>query len=54
MEKSSRVYVAGSGGMVGSSIVRLLKKLDYTNIITKTSKELDLRDASAVDKFFDT
>ncbi|AGE55945.1 GDP-L-fucose synthase 2 [Acanthocystis turfacea Chlorella virus MO0605SPH] len=52
MEKSSRIYVAGSGGMVGSSIVRLLKKLEYTNVITRTSKELDLRDTSAVDKFF--
>ncbi|AGE50146.1 GDP-L-fucose synthase 2 [Acanthocystis turfacea Chlorella virus Canal-1] len=54
MEKSSKIYVAGSGGMVGSAIVRLLKKLEFTNIITRTSKELDLRNASAVDKFFDT
>jgi len=54
MEKSSKIYVAGSGGMVGSAIARLLKKLEYTNVITRTSKELDLRVTSAVDKFFDT
>ena len=54
MEKSSKIYVAGSSGMVGSSIVRLLKKLEYTNVITRTSKELDLRKTASVDKFFVT
>ncbi len=52
MKLDSKVYVAGHRGMVGSSIVRLLKKSGYTNIITKTSKELDLRNQSAVSRFF--
>jgi GDP-L-fucose synthase len=43
MEFNSKIYVAGHNGLVGSAIVRKLKKLGYTNIITKTSKELDLR-----------
>ena len=52
MEKNSKIYVAGHRGMVGSAIYRKLIKEGYTNIITKTSAELDLRDQKAVSEFF--
>ena len=52
MELSSRIYVAGHRGMVGSAIVRRLEGEGYTNIITRTSKELDLRNQQAVNTFF--
>ena len=42
MEKTSKIYVAGHRGMVGSAIVRELVRQGYTNIITRTHKELDL------------
>ncbi len=53
MERDAKIYVAGHNGMVGSAIVRKLRKEGYTNIITKTSKELDLRNQDAVKKFFE-
>ena len=52
MEKNSKIYVAGHRGMVGSAIVRELKKQGYTNIITRTHKELDLCRQYEVEKFF--
>ena len=52
MELSSRMYVAGHRGMVGSAIVRKLKTLGFQNIIERTSQELDLRNQSSVDEFF--
>lgn len=52
MEKTAKIYVAGHNGMVGSSIVRQLKQEGYSNIVTRTSKELDLRNQSAVADFF--
>lgn len=52
MEKDARIYVAGHRGMVGSAIVRKLQKEGYSNIITRTSKELDLRSQQAVFDFF--
>jgi len=52
MQLNDKIYVAGHRGMVGSSIVRKLEKEGYTNIITKTSKELDLRNQQAVADFF--
>ncbi|GIV26816.1 MAG: GDP-L-fucose synthase [Bacteroidia bacterium] len=52
MDKNSKIYVAGHRGMVGSAIVRKLQKEGYTNIITKTSKELDLRNQQSVEEFF--
>lgn len=52
MNLEDKIYVAGHRGMVGSSIVRKLEKEGYTNIITKTSKELDLRNQQAVADFF--
>lgn len=51
MEKAAKIYVAGHRGMVGSAIVRKLEKEGYQNIITRTSKELDLRDQAQVDAF---
>ena len=42
MEKNAKIYVAGHRGMVGSAIVRELQRQGYTNIITRTHKELDL------------
>lgn len=53
MEKSSKIYVAGHRGMVGSAIVRKLQKEGYTNLVTRTSSELDLRDQNAVSRFFE-
>ena len=52
MEKHSKIYVAGHRGMVGSAIYRKLQKEGYTNLITKTSDELDLRNQQAVADFF--
>jgi len=51
ISKSSKIYIAGHRGMVGSAIVRKLKKEGCHNLIFKTSKELDLRNQSLVDKF---
>ena len=52
MEKDAKIYVAGHNGMVGSAIVRKLEAEGYQNIITRSSKELDLRDQQAVAGFF--
>lgn len=52
MEKNAKIYVAGHRGMVGSAIVRALRSQGYTNIITRTSKELDLRRQIDVEEFF--
>ena len=52
MEKESKIYVAGHRGMVGSAIVRELQRQGYTNIITRTHKELDLINQQAVNDFF--
>ena len=53
MEKDSLIYVAGHRGMVGSAIVRELKRQGYNNIIVRTRKELDLCDQQAVNAFFE-
>jgi GDP-L-fucose synthase len=52
MEKSDRIYIAGHNGMVGSAIHRKLKNEGYSNFIVRSSKELDLRNQSAVNDFF--
>ena len=52
MEKSSKIYIAGHRGMVGSAIERKLKSEGYTNIIHRTSNELDLRNQDLVNSFF--
>ncbi|MCV9388495.1 GDP-L-fucose synthase [Reichenbachiella ulvae] len=52
MDKESKIYVAGHRGMVGSAIVRNLEAKGFTNVIYRTSKELDLKNQAAVDEFF--
>ncbi len=52
MNKDSKIYVAGHRGLVGSAILRALEKQGYTNLIYRTSAELDLRNLNAVYAFF--
>ena len=52
MEKTSKIYVAGHTGMVGSAIIRELQKQGYSNIITKSHAELDLMNQQDVNDFF--
>ncbi len=52
MDKNSKIYVAGHNGMVGSAIVRELKKQGYINLILKSHNELDLTNQADVEKFF--
>ena len=52
MNKNSKIYVAGHNGMVGSSILRILKKKNFKNIIVKSKKELDLRNQLKTNNFF--
>lgn len=52
MERNAKIYVAGHRGMVGSAIVRNLENNGYTNIITRTHKELDLCVQKDVEDFF--
>ena len=54
MEKEAKIYVAGHRGMVGSAVVRELQNNGFHNIVTKTSKELDLRSQDAVRSFYQT
>ena len=54
ISKNTKIYIAGHRGMVGSAIWRALAAKGYSNLIGRTSKELDLRDQKAVQKFFDT
>jgi GDP-L-fucose synthase len=54
MELNSKIYVAGHRGMVGSAIIRNLQSKGYTNIVTRTSKEVDLRSSQDVSDFFAT
>ena len=53
MEKASRIYVAGHRGLVGSAISRRLTREGYGNLVVRTRAELDLRNHSAVDAFFE-
>jgi GDP-L-fucose synthase len=53
MEQTSKIYIAGHRGMVGSSLERKLRKEGYGNIVTRTSSELDLRNQQAVNDFFE-
>ncbi|MCB0452924.1 MAG: GDP-L-fucose synthase [Aequorivita sp.] len=52
MRKDSKIYVAGHRGMVGSAICRALRAEGFTNLIGKTSSELDLKNQQAVNSFF--
>ena len=53
MNTSSKIYIAGHRGMVGSAIERNLRSKGFNNIVTRTSKELDLRNQQAVNNFFE-
>jgi GDP-L-fucose synthase len=53
MDKSAKIYISGHRGMVGSALERKFKKEGYSNIITKTSSELDLRNQLAVNENFE-
>ncbi len=53
MQKDSKIYVAGHTGLVGRAIVRCLQEGGYSDIITASSQELDLRDQGAVNTFFE-
>ncbi len=52
MKKDSRIFVAGHRGLVGSAVTRCLKAGGYTNLITRTRKEVDLTDGRAVQELF--
>ena len=52
MKSDSKIYVAGHRGLVGSAILRKLSEKQFTNVITKTSKQLDLRIQKDTEKFF--
>ncbi|MBF0287328.1 MAG: GDP-L-fucose synthase [SAR324 cluster bacterium] len=51
MEKTSKIYVAGHLGLVGSALIRQLKQQNYTNLVMRTRQELDLFDGKAVAQF---
>ncbi|MEO6329518.1 MAG: GDP-L-fucose synthase [Ginsengibacter sp.] len=53
MEQFDKIYVAGHSGLVGSAIVRLLNKKGFTNVVTRKSAELDLREQLQVREFFE-
>ncbi|MDQ6973133.1 MAG: NAD-dependent epimerase/dehydratase family protein, partial [Mariprofundaceae bacterium] len=52
MDKQSRIHVAGHRGLVGSALLRCLEGQGYDKLLLRTSAELDLRDAQAVDAFY--
>jgi len=52
MNKTSKIYIAGHRGLVGSAIVKNLESKGYTNLVYRTHKELDLLDSNAVAEFF--
>ena len=52
MKKTSKIYVAGHTGLVGSALKRKLTELSYARVITKTHKELDLASKKNVERFF--
>ena len=54
VKKDAKIYIAGHRGMVGSAVWRALKKTGYTNLLGKTSSDLDLRNQQAVLEFYAT
>ncbi len=52
MNLTDKIFIAGHKGLVGSAVVRALEKKGFSNLIYRTSKELDLRNQAAVDLFF--
>lgn len=53
MNRSDKIYVAGHSGLVGSAIVRRLRELGYERLVTRGSRELDLRNQAATNEFFE-
>ena len=53
MDKNEKIFVAGHRGMVGSAILRKLQSEGFTNLVTRSSSELDLRNQQAVREFFE-
>ena len=53
MDKDSKIYIAGHNGMVGSSILRNLKKKGFRNLVIRDSSDLDLTSQAEVNRFFD-
>ncbi|MDO8460073.1 MAG: GDP-L-fucose synthase [Nanoarchaeota archaeon] len=53
MEKEAKIYISGHSGLLGSALVRCLKKIGYTNLLVKTSEEIDLRNQREVESFFE-
>jgi GDP-L-fucose synthase len=53
MEKKAKVYIAGHRGMVGSALLRKLTAEGFTNLVYRTSAELDLRNQASVARFFE-
>ncbi len=53
MNKSSKIYIAGHRGLVGSALIRKLQEQGYSNLVMKTSRELDLRRQADVESFFE-
>ena len=51
MKATDKIYIAGHNGLVGSALVRVLKAAGFTNLVFRTSKELDLRNQAAVEEF---
>ncbi|MDO6739305.1 GDP-L-fucose synthase [Wenyingzhuangia sp. 2_MG-2023] len=54
MKKDTKIYIAGHRGMVGGAVWRVLEQEGYTNLLGRTSSELDLRSQKEVDAFFET
>jgi GDP-L-fucose synthase len=52
MEKTSKIYVAGHRGLVGSALVTILKQQGYSNLVLRTHAQLDLTDQQATESFF--
>ena len=53
MDRNKKIYIAGHKGMAGSAIWRKLSGAGYTNLLGRTSGELNLRDSLAVNRFFE-
>jgi len=53
MDKSSKIFIAGHGGLVGSAIQRCMESQGYTNIVGRSSQDLDLTEQNAVNNFFE-
>ena len=54
MDKTSRIYVAGHTGLIGSAVKRSLERSGFSNVITESHRDLELTDSFSVDSFFDS